>query len=304
MRNSTRRALRSLIVVALALAVGCLASWPMRSASGQTAQLTIMGGPSSITVQVQGVTNLGAYEWQLSFDPNVVAFVSATNGDFLGSTGRSVACPPPIVPPSQGLEPGNVRFGCATVGSQPAGPAGDGLLSTVTFEPVGGGAPNIQFVCAGLSDPFGEDIPISNVPPCVSAVTPTPGPGETPAPTDTPGPGETPAATTGPMPTATPAATTGPLPTPTPLPPGLEAVALALGCNPAASTYPDDTPIQTLADAVGPTGILEALWAFEMGTWRGYSPQFPEVSNLAHQGFLEVVFVCVNAPGDFVRRVV
>jgi hypothetical protein len=119
---------------------------------------------------VAGVTNLGAYEWQLQFDPAVVQFVGATNGPFLGSTGRTAWCVPPIHVPSQG----KLRFGCGTFGSVPPGPDGGGLLSTVTFEPVADGAPNIQFVCAILANPLGEDIPISNVPPCVAPVTPTP----------------------------------------------------------------------------------------------------------------------------------
>jgi hypothetical protein len=96
----------------------------------------------------------------------------------------------------------------------------------------------------------------------------------------------------------------GPTPTPTPLPPGYEAVGLVPGCNPVASTYPDNTPIQTIADAVAPSGILTALWEFEQGIWLGYSPQFPEVSDLTEKDFLAVVFICVNAPGDFVRLVV
>ena len=137
-------------------------------------------------IRLAGVTNLGAYEWQLRFDPAVVQFVEATNGPFLGSSGRTVSCLPPILPPTNGLEPGNVRFGCVTSGGPPPGPDGGGLLSTATFEPVADGAPNVQFVCAGLGDPLGEDIPVSNVPPCVAPATPTPY--GTPPPTGTPAP--------------------------------------------------------------------------------------------------------------------
>jgi hypothetical protein len=96
----------------------------------------------------------------------------------------------------------------------------------------------------------------------------------------------------------------GPRPTPTPLPPGLEAVPLAAGCNPVTSTYPDGTPIQTLADAVGPAGNLISLWMFEAGTWRAFSPQYPQASDLTEADLLDVVFTCVGGPGDFVRRIV
>jgi len=118
------------------------------------------------------------------------------------------------------------------------------------------------------------------------------------------GPVPTPAGT--PAATATPGGTpaTGPAATPTPLPPGMEAVDLAAGCNPVTNTYPDNTPVQTIASSVGPTGTLTSLWQFELGTWLGYSPEFPEVSNLQEMGLLDVVFICVAGPGAFGRPVV
>jgi hypothetical protein len=309
MRSRTKAFLRVLSIGALLLVMAGLGVWRLGTASGDGATLSMAGVPGSVTagganfpvqISVAGVTNLAAYELQLAFDPNVVAFVSPSDGGFLGSTGRSVACPPAILPPSEGLEPGNVRYGCATVGSTPAGPPGGGLLSTATFHPVGPGAPNIGFVCAGLGNPFGDDIPVGNVAPCVSPVTPTAGPGETPGPNETPEPSPTPGGATA-TPTSTPA---GPTATPTPLPPGTEAVDLAPGCNPVASTYPDGTPIQTLAGAVGPAGNLEALWEFEGGVWFGYSPAYPQASDLTAKDFLDVVFICVGGPGAFVRPIV
>jgi hypothetical protein len=305
--------LRWLLIVGLSLGLLGLGAWRLDTASGQGPTVSIGGVPGSVAaggaafnvqISIAGVTNLAAYEWQLSFDPNVVAAVvsseSPKDGTFLGSTGRSVFCPSTV------LDAGSVRFGCATSGSA-GGPNGGDLLSTVAFQPVGNGAPNIHLVCAGLADPFGNDMPASNVPACVSPVTPTPtlGPGETPAPSETPGPGETPTPTStpggAPAATATPA---GPVPTPTPLPPGMEAVSLVAGCTPVASTYADATPIGTIADAVGPAGNLISLWMFDVGTWRAYSPQFPEVSDLTEADFLDVVFVCVAAPGALVRLVV
>jgi hypothetical protein len=127
---------------------------------------------------------------------------------------------------------------------------------------------------------------------------PVPTPAGTPAATATPG--GTPAATA--TPGGTPA--TGPAATPTPLPPGMEAVDLAAGCNPVTSTYPDNTPIQTIASSVGPTGTLTSLWEFELGAWLGYSPEFPEVSDLQEKSLLDVVFICMAGPGAFGRPVV
>jgi len=137
------------------------------------ASVTTGGSAFDVEIRLEGVTNLGAYEWQLRFDPAVVQFVEAANGPFLASSGRTASCLGPVLPPTFGLEPGYVRFGCVTLSLEPPGPDGGGLLSTVTFEPVADGAPDIEFFCAGLANPFGEDIPISNVPPCVAPISPT-----------------------------------------------------------------------------------------------------------------------------------
>lgn len=306
-------------MVGLALGLVGLGAWRLDTASGQGTVMKVVspdscppgGGECEVQIQVENVANLGAYEWQIVYDPDVIELreppaSAIVDGGFLGDSGRMVSCQPPLLPPSQGLEPGNVRFGCNTFGSGP-GVGDNGVLSTITFVPVADGSPNIQFVCAGLGTPLGDDIPISNVPACGSAViptfTPTPGPGYTPGPGNTPGPGDTPGPGYTPGPTDTPIPT-GPTPTPTPLPPGLEAVLLVAGCNPVASTYPDDTSIQTIADAVGPAGNLVSLWKFDLGTWRAFSPQYPQVSDLTEADLLDVVFACVGGPGAFVRPVV
>ena len=117
------------------------------------------------------------------------------------------------------------------------------------------------------------------------------------------GPGPAPT-TSPPVGTPTPTPPLGPQPTPTPLPPGFEAVPVVAGCNPVASTYPDGTPVETIAGAVGPAGNLVSLWEFDAGTWRAYSPQYPQASDLADVGLLDVVFVCAGGPGDFVRPVI
>ena len=120
-------------------------------------------------------------------------------------------------------------------------------------------------------------------------------------------------ATPSPLPTATPTptatvtpggATATPTITPTGTPGGVETLALIAGCNPLAWTGGNGTPTANIASAVSPSEILVALWQFEGGVWLGYSPQFPEVSDLTQVDRLDVVFVCVSATGAFSRPII
>jgi hypothetical protein len=118
-------------------------------------------------------------------------------------------------------------------------------------------------------------------------------------------PSPLPTATGTPTATETPGgATETPTPSATATPGGVETLPLIAGCNPLAWTGSDDTPIATIDSAVSPPGILVALWEFELGAWRGYSPQFPEVSDLQEMDRLDVVFVCVSTGGTFSRPVI
>ena len=97
-------------------------------------------------------------------------------------------------------------------------------------------------------------------------------------------------------------------PTATPIGPtpqaGFETVALAAGCNPIASTWPDGTPVQTIVGAASPGGVVESLWRFDPAAvlWRGFSPAAPAgVSDLASVNQLDAVFVCVSAAGSLSR---
>jgi hypothetical protein len=112
--------------------------------------------------------------------------------------------------------------------------------------------------------------------------------GATVAPSGTPTPTFTPTPT--PTPTQTPSPTTPPAPT--------EQVPLVGGmCNPVASTYPDGTAIAAIAAAVSPPELLEAVWRFTPDTALGYSPSYPEVTDLTATDFLDVVIICIKGFG-------
>src|SRR4051812_14564843 len=53
----------------------------------------------SLDVTVEHVSGLGAYDVLITFDSARVNFVSAVDGPFLGSTGRSEICPAAVVQP-------------------------------------------------------------------------------------------------------------------------------------------------------------------------------------------------------------
>ncbi len=78
---------------------------------------------------------------------------------------------------------------------------------------------------------------------------------------------------------------------------------LVAGCNPLAATWPDATPIETVAKGVAPPEALDAVWVFdpESGTWQGFSAAAPEASDLTTVNQLDAIFVCMNAPGTISR---
>lgn len=146
----------------------------------------------TVGVVANGVSNLGAYQFQLTFDPTIVSFVSLANGPFLGGTGRTVLCAAPIV------GAGTVRTACSTLGPQPpSGPTGNGVLAVVTFQALTTGVSPLQLTNTILTDPAAVPITVdlSDGSIVVDNATPTPcaGPCPTATPTLTPSPTATPA---------------------------------------------------------------------------------------------------------------
>lgn len=168
--------------------------------------------------------------------------------------------------------------------------AGGGGAWGCTFANPGGGTATAtgRTPPAGNTSPFDLPVGIPAAPAATATFTPTvtPTPG---TPTATPTRTSTPTAT-GTPPTATGTAT-----------PTMESETLVVGCNPLASTYPDNTAISTIAAAVSPSGALVSIWSFETGVWRGYSPFYPEYSDLSEVDRLDVVFICVDTAGSFER---
>ncbi|UCC62973.1 MAG: hypothetical protein JSV36_19890 [Anaerolineae bacterium] len=85
------------------------------------------GNPFAIDVAIADAVDLGAFEFDLVYDPTCVTATDATLGPFLGSTGRTVAELGPE------FDTGSVTYGAYSLGANP-GPNGDGVLATVTFD--------------------------------------------------------------------------------------------------------------------------------------------------------------------------
>ena len=105
----------------------------------------------NVEVKVQNVTNLGAYEFTLTFDPEMLEYVGAKDNGFLASTGRPQLCF------GYGLTAAKINTykalhgGCSTNGLIEngvgiPGPNGSGTLATIAFKPKAVGTANLVFV--------------------------------------------------------------------------------------------------------------------------------------------------------------
>jgi hypothetical protein len=83
---------------------------------------------------------------------------------------------------------------------------------------------------------------------------------------------------------------------------GMTAVALASGCNFIASTFPDNTTPSTLVAAIEPSGSVAGLWAQQSPpAWAGFTPLFPEVSDMGPVDTLDIVAVCMTGSGTLTQ---
>jgi hypothetical protein len=98
----------------------------------------------TISVVVSNATNLGAFEFTLSYSPTLVEVLTVTQpaSNFLGSTGRTVTVPPaaPIISATVGT----VSYAAFTTGSQ-TGVSGDGTLALVTMRAKAAGLSPLSF---------------------------------------------------------------------------------------------------------------------------------------------------------------
>jgi hypothetical protein len=98
-----------------------------------------IGSFFDVDVMVDGVVDAGAFQFDLSYDKNILKYVSLTGGTFLSSTGRTIT---PIGPT---LGVGVVSYGQITADGGKAGPNGGPYkLATVRFQGVGVGTSSLN----------------------------------------------------------------------------------------------------------------------------------------------------------------
>ena len=74
------------------------------------------------------------------------------------------------------------------------------------------------------------------------------------------------------------------------------------GCNNVSLTVPDGTASQAVVQAVTPAGAVQSMWRHNavQNRFEGFSPQYPQVSDLLTVNFLDAVWFCMTtgaAPG-------
>ncbi len=130
-----------------------------------------------VDVVVDHVTDLGAFEFEMAFDPAVVHVQGVVVGPFLGSTGNSVVALGPTIDNVLG----KLDFGAFTLPPRPAaGPNDTGTVARITLQAVGSGSTALTFAEARLTNTAaGLLLPLTTTPGSVTVSGPTPTPTST-----------------------------------------------------------------------------------------------------------------------------
>lgn len=165
---------RSVLVgggIALAVAGAAIWAGPAASGAGEArmaidpASMNVENNGETFTVDVKAsdVNNLGAFDFTIRFDNDLLEYVGLVDGGYLSSTARNQQCIRPAAGPNGesreqiANQYGALHYGCTTFGliadnAGKQGPSGSGTLATLTFKPKAPGMADIQFV--GLDNTY------------------------------------------------------------------------------------------------------------------------------------------------------
>ena len=159
-----------LVAVALCLRVTD-ANATLLNVTGPSVPLKI-GQTFAIDVAVAGVSNLYAFQFDLTFDPRVVAAVSNAEGTFLGQGG-----PTYFINGTNDNTNGVVAQTADSLGALAPGVTGAGLLAVIQFTAVGSGIANIGLGNILLLDSGLYGIPLDGIQVGTVSVAGVPEPG-------------------------------------------------------------------------------------------------------------------------------
>lgn len=98
-----------------------------------------LGSTFTVGVVIEGIIDLGGFQFDVTYDPSVVTVDDVRLGPFLGSTGRSVSEIGPNIDNGAGV----TSYGATISGTDP-GPDGTGTLATITFHAAGLGSSSLR----------------------------------------------------------------------------------------------------------------------------------------------------------------
>jgi len=114
---------------------------------------------ATVDIKIENVNNLGAFEFVLHYDGNIVEVAETSNvilGDFPGSTGRTVV---PTGPNIDNVK-GELTFGAFSFGIA-SGPNGDGVLAEITLTAKNVGETTLELKNVQVTDTNGNLIPVT-----------------------------------------------------------------------------------------------------------------------------------------------
>lgn len=113
-------------------------------------------GQVELSVLIEGVEDLGAFEFEIGYLSEIVQVRDVRLGDFLGSTGNTASATGPEIDNVNG----RVIFGGFSFGPNP-GPSGTGVLALITFDIVGNGPSPLEFLSVQITDKEGTLLAVS-----------------------------------------------------------------------------------------------------------------------------------------------
>jgi hypothetical protein len=114
--------------------------------------MSVLAQSVAVAVVLDDADDLGAFQFDIGFDPTVLTVTGVAPGSFVASNGRSFI----ILPLRAATD--SITFGAFSYGSQP-GMSGAGALAVLTLKPIGAGTTALTFRDARLASTQGDALP-------------------------------------------------------------------------------------------------------------------------------------------------